>query len=174
MSFNGSDQVVAGNGNSLSIIIVGKIHLLGNINSFKLNKEFHVPSLIQNLINVLLRIKLGGLVIGKSTSCLTLQHKIRVSIVALTVCELMWIQSLLRDIGQPCFRTLAVFCDNLSTMHLAANPVMHSRSKHVEIDYHFVREKVQNKSLLVQFTLFDTQPIDGLTKPLVTQSFTSL
>ena len=56
--------------------------------------------------------------------------------------ELTWIQSLLKELFVPLFQPPVLYCDNLSTTYLAANPVLHSRAKHVEIDYHFVRERV--------------------------------
>ena len=51
---------------------------------------------------------------------------------------------------------LLLFCDNISATYLVVNPILHSRTKHVEIDYHFVHEKVSNGSLVVHFTLFES------------------
>ncbi|RVW19932.1 Retrovirus-related Pol polyprotein from transposon RE1 [Vitis vinifera] len=65
--------------------------------------------------------------------------------------ELTWIQSLLKELFVPLFQPPVLYCDNLSTTYLAANPVLHSRAKHVEIDYHFVRERVLQKTLDVRF-----------------------
>ncbi|RVX23193.1 Retrovirus-related Pol polyprotein from transposon RE1 [Vitis vinifera] len=59
-----------------------------------------------------------------------------------------------------------LYCDNLSTTYLAANPVLHSRAKHVEIDYHFVRERVLQKTLDVRFLPSEDQVADILTKAL--------
>lgn len=59
--------------------------------------------------------------------------------------ELTWIQSLLSELGfQPSFPPL-LLCENISATYLAANPVFHSPSKHIEIDHHFIREKVLRK-----------------------------
>ncbi|GAV85896.1 hypothetical protein CFOL_v3_29330 [Cephalotus follicularis] len=62
-------------------------------------------------------------------------------VMATTTTELTWISFLLRDIGifQP--RPATLFCDNVSALHMTVNPVFHARSKHIEIDYHFVKEK---------------------------------
>ena len=48
------------------------------------------------------------------------------------------------------FHTLVILCDNLSATYLAVNPVLHSRTKHVEIDFHFVHDRVLQWSLIVQ------------------------
>ncbi|KAL6344248.1 hypothetical protein AAG906_035473 [Vitis piasezkii] len=60
------------------------------------------------------------------------------------------------------------------TTYLAANPVLHSRAKHVEIDYHFVRERVLQKTLDVRFLPSEDQVADILTKALSTQRFLHL
>lgn len=56
--------------------------------------------------------------------------------------EVSWIQSLLKEINMLTNSPPVLWCDNTSTLSLAANPVLHARSKHVEIDLHFVRDKV--------------------------------
>ncbi|CAN1339491.1 Retrovirus-related Pol polyprotein from transposon RE1, partial [Linum perenne] len=56
--------------------------------------------------------------------------------------EALWLQSLLHEIGFPAARPPNIWCDNLSATYLSANPVFHSRSKHLEIDFHFIREQV--------------------------------
>lgn len=65
-----------------------------------------------------------------------------------TTSELLWLQSLLNVLQIP-FHTLALLCDNLSVVMLAHNPIFPARTKHMELDIHFVREKVVAKSLSV-------------------------
>jgi histone deacetylase 1/2 len=60
--------------------------------------------------------------------------------------EIIWIQSVL-GVEQP--RTTCLWCDNLGTTYLSANPVFHARTKHIEVDFHFVHERVSNKQLEV-------------------------
>ena len=56
---------------------------------------------------------------------------------------------LLKDLGV-FLRTLPIlWCDNISALALASNPVFHARTKHIEVDYHFVREKVLRRDLLL-------------------------
>ncbi|KAL4564754.1 hypothetical protein LXL04_028825 [Taraxacum kok-saghyz] len=62
--------------------------------------------------------------------------------VANVVAEAAWLRNMLLELSCPLSRTTVVFCDNVSAMYLASNPVQHQRTKHVEIDLHFVRERV--------------------------------
>ena len=80
--------------------------------------------------------------------------------------EVMWVQNLLLELGIKSNSDPTLFCDNTGATYSCANPVYHSRMKHVALDYHFVREKVQDGSLIVRhFNTFD-QLADTLTKPL--------
>ena len=67
---------------------------------------------------------------------------------ALAVAEVLWIQSFLKELKIN-FTIPHVLCDNQSTVALAHNPVLHARSKHMELDIFFVREKVLAKVLTV-------------------------
>ncbi|CAN1840048.1 Retrovirus-related Pol polyprotein from transposon RE1 [Linum perenne] len=88
--------------------------------------------------------------------------------------EALWLQSLLHEIGFPATRPPNIWCDNLSATYLSANPVFHSRSKHLEIDFHFVREQVAAKNLLVSYISTKDQIADALTKPLPTKRYEEL
>jgi hypothetical protein len=65
--------------------------------------------------------------------------------------EIMWIQSLMHELGIFQNGTPRLWCDNLGATYLSANPVFHGRMKHVEIDFHFVRERVARKLLDIWF-----------------------
>jgi len=67
---------------------------------------------------------------------------------AQTSTELTWIQALLTELHVS-FHTLVLYCDNQSVVSIAHNPVFHGRTKHIEIDVFFVREKVLAKQLSV-------------------------
>ncbi|GJX64037.1 ribonuclease H-like domain-containing protein [Tanacetum coccineum] len=56
--------------------------------------------------------------------------------------ETSWIRNLLRELHIPLFTATLVYCDNVSAVYMSANPVQHQRTKHIEIDIHFVRDKV--------------------------------
>lgn len=69
---------------------------------------------------------------------------------AAVTADILWLQNLLKELRVPV--TLPrIYCDNLGAVHLAANPVMHSRTKHLELDLHFVRDKVLSQELVVVY-----------------------
>lgn len=85
---------------------------------------------------------------------------------ASTSAELTWISFVLRDIGCSLTSPTQLFCDNKSAISLTINPVLHARTKHIEIDFHFVREKVSSGSLQVKCVPSNCQIADIFTKPL--------
>lgn len=86
--------------------------------------------------------------------------------VANATAEIMWIQTLLREIGVQSPQQAKIWCDNIGAKYLSNNPVFHGRTKHIEIDYHFVRERVARKLLHIDFVSSGDQVADGFTKPL--------
>lgn len=84
----------------------------------------------------------------------------------LAIQELVWVQSLLCDIGFASQVTPNVWCDNIGATYLSANPVFHNRSKHLEVEFHFIRDKVQQKEIQVRYICSKDQLADILTKPL--------
>lgn len=83
-----------------------------------------------------------------------------------TAAEVTWLCSLLCDLHIPLSTILVIWCDNVSAISMAFNPVFHARTKHIEIDYHFVREKVAHKQLEVRFISTLDQEADIFTKGL--------
>ncbi|KAH7436677.1 hypothetical protein KP509_05G030600 [Ceratopteris richardii] len=79
--------------------------------------------------------------------------------------EVIWLKTLMKsfDIIQS---TPTIHGDNMSSLYLAANPVFHARTKHIEIQYHFLREKVMDKEIEVIHTSTKDQIVDMLTKSL--------
>jgi hypothetical protein len=65
--------------------------------------------------------------------------------------EIMWIQSLMHELGIAQRGSSRLWCDNLGATYMSANLVFHGRMKHVEIDFHFVRERVARILLVIQF-----------------------
>jgi histone deacetylase 1/2 len=82
-----------------------------------------------------------------------------------TAAEVLWLQSLLTELKVP-FTTPILYCDNMSTVALSHNPVLHAKTKHMELDIFFLREKVLSKSLIVRHVPATHQYADLLTKPL--------
>jgi histone deacetylase 1/2 len=85
--------------------------------------------------------------------------------------ELIWVQSLLGELGVQQFRAPVLWCDNIGATYLSANQVFHARTKHIEVDFHFVRERVCRKQLEIRFISSNDQVADVFTKPLPLPAF---
>jgi len=91
--------------------------------------------------------------------------------VAHGVAEATWLRQLLVELHCPLRRATLVYCDNVSAVYLSSNPVQHQRTKHVEIDIHFVREKVALGHARVLHVPTTSQYADVFTKGLPTSLF---
>jgi len=87
--------------------------------------------------------------------------------------EVIWFLYLLIDLQVPLISTPTIWCDNLGVTYLSTNHIFHARTKHVEVDYHFVRERVAKKKILIRFIPSRDQLADVFTKPLPVASFTT-
>jgi hypothetical protein len=65
--------------------------------------------------------------------------------------EVIWLQYLLTDLQIPSASAPIIWCDNLGATYLSANPVFYARTKHVEVDYHFIRDRVAKKDIHIRF-----------------------
>jgi histone deacetylase 1/2 len=86
--------------------------------------------------------------------------------VANATAELIWVEALLHELGVTLREKPCLWCDNLGATYLSANPVFHARTKHIEIDFHFVRERFANKLLDIRFISSKDHLADGFTKAL--------
>nr|GEZ36588.1 ribonuclease H-like domain-containing protein [Tanacetum cinerariifolium] len=91
--------------------------------------------------------------------------------VANVVAETAWLRNLLRELHSPLSTATLVYCDNVSAVYLSANPVQHQRTKHIEIDTHFVRDMVQTGHIRVLHVPYRYQYADIFTKGLPTALF---
>ena len=87
--------------------------------------------------------------------------------------EVTRLQYLLTDLQVPSVSAPTIQCDNLGATYLSANPIFHARTKHVEVDYHFVHDRVSKKEIQIHFIPSQDQLIDVFTKPLSVASFTA-
>jgi len=93
---------------------------------------------------------------------------------ASATCELQWILYLLHDLHITCSKLPVLYCDNQSALHIASNPIFHERTKHLEIDCHIVREKVQAGILKLLPVSSQDQLADFFTKSLLPRPFSIL
>ncbi|OMO87137.1 Integrase, catalytic core [Corchorus capsularis] len=93
---------------------------------------------------------------------------------AVTVSELLWLWWLLTDLQSPQTEPTPLFCDNQAALHITANPVYHERTKHVEMDCYFVREKAQSREIAPRKISTCAQLADIFTKALGKDRFESL
>ena len=91
--------------------------------------------------------------------------------VANAVAETCWVRNLLLDLHYSPRRATIVYCDNVSAVYMSANPVQHQRTKHIEIDLHFVRDKVATGQLRVLHVPSSSQYTDIFTKSLPSSLF---
>jgi histone deacetylase 1/2 len=87
--------------------------------------------------------------------------------------EVIWLQYLLRDLQIHFASASTIWCDNLDATNLSANPIFHACTKHIEVDYHFVRDRVAKKKIQIHFISSHDQFTDVLTKPFPTALFTT-
>lgn len=88
-----------------------------------------------------------------------------------TTADIAWIRNILKDLGVFVSNPPSIHCDNMSAIALSANPVFHFKIRHLDIDYHFVREQVQKGDFEVLYIPTDDQTADVLTKGLHSPSF---
>jgi hypothetical protein len=92
--------------------------------------------------------------------------------VANAVAEATWLRQLLLELHSPLRRATLVYCDNISVVYMSANPVQHQRTKHIEIDLNFVRERVVIGDIRVLHVPTASQDADIFTKGLPSSVFT--
>ncbi|GKD94182.1 hypothetical protein Tco_1374019 [Tanacetum coccineum] len=87
--------------------------------------------------------------------------------------QVLWIKSQLADYDV-LYDKVPIFCDNTSAIAISNNPVLHSRTKHIDIRYHFIRDHILKGEIELHFVPTDLQLVDIFTKPLAEPSFTRL
>ena len=90
------------------------------------------------------------------------------------ICEVLWMRRILKELKIHSPSPMKVYCDNKSAIAIAHNPVLHDRTKHVEIDKHFIKEKIDGGDICMVYVPSNNQAADILTKGLHKRQFDSL
>lgn len=90
---------------------------------------------------------------------------------AATVCELLWISYILRDLNVQFKTPIGLWCDNKSAIHITENPIFHERTKHLDIDCHLVRDQYKLGFITPQHVSTNKQLADLFTKGLCNPQF---
>jgi len=94
--------------------------------------------------------------------------------VAHGICELLWLKMLLEELKIVYRKPLKIYCDNKAAINISHNPVQHGRTKHVEVDRHFIKEKIEEGIICMTYVPTADQVADLLTKGLGRPMFEKL
>ena len=87
--------------------------------------------------------------------------------------QMLWMKHTLLDLGiKP--ECVSIKCDNTSAINLSKNPIQHSRTKHIDIKHHFIRDLVSNKEVKIEYVSTLNQLADIFTKALPSDQFVKL
>ena len=78
----------------------------------------------------------------------------------------MWFKQLLKGMKEEITDLVVIYCDNTSAINISKNLVMHTKTKHIAIKYHYLRELVQDKEVKLEYVNTKKQIVDIFTKPL--------
>jgi len=81
-------------------------------------------------------------------------------------CDLVWLKQLLRELQFGDVTQMTLVCDNQVALHISYNPIFHERTKHIDIDCHFIREKIVSGDIKTEFVNSSDQLVDIFTKSL--------
>ena len=85
--------------------------------------------------------------------------------------QVMWMKQTLQDMKVSIDEPISIKCDNTSVISISKNPMFHSKTKHIPIKYHFLREQVAQKVVKLEYVPKKEQKIDIFTKPLAREPF---
>ena len=88
--------------------------------------------------------------------------------------QILWMKQMLKDMHIHNDDPIPIFCDNTSAISISKNPVMHSKTKHIPIKYHFLREQVLSKFIKLEYVGTKDQIADIFTNPLPKSQFETL
>ena len=83
-----------------------------------------------------------------------------------TAGDMLWMKTILQEIGFVSNNPMKMYCDNQAAMYIASNPVFHKWTKHIEVDCHFIRDMVMRKQIVTSFVRSNNQLGDIFTRSL--------
>ena len=95
-------------------------------------------------------------------------------VAAINCINIVWLKHLLKGMKEEITKPIILYCDNTSAINISKNPVMHAKTKHVAIKYHYVRELVEDKQVKMEYIHTKEQGADIFTKPLPKDSYENL
>ena len=87
------------------------------------------------------------------------------------ICETIWLKRIMEELRKPITSPMKFYCDSKAAISIAHNPVQHDRTKQVEIDRHFIKEKIEEGQVCMPFVPSKQQIVDILTKGLSKTNF---
>ena len=87
------------------------------------------------------------------------------------ICELLWLKMILEDLKIKSDEPMRLYCDNKSSISIAHNPMQHDRTKHIEVDRHFIKEKLDSGLICTPYVSSQDNLADILTKGLNSNNF---
>ena len=83
---------------------------------------------------------------------------------ALATCEFIWLMHLIQELRFGKDKQMKLICDNQAVLHILSNPFFHERTKHIEVDCHFIREKIASGCMTISFVNYNDLLADIFTK----------
>ena len=104
---------------------------------------------------------------SKKQTC-TSQSTVEVEYVAVAIncTNIVWLKHLLKRMKEEVNKPVILYCENTSAINISKNPVMHAKTKHIAIKYHYVRDLVEDKKVKMEYIHTKEQIVDIFTKPL--------
>lgn len=91
-----------------------------------------------------------------------------------SACHSVWLKGILQELGVESCECIDIMCDNSSAIKLSKNPVMHRRTKHIDVRYHYLRDLVNEGAMRLLFCGTEDQVADIMTKPIKLDQFEKL
>ena len=122
----------------------------------------------------------GALFLGKRLVTWTSKEQIRSSqsiakdeyvVSGINCTNIVWIKHLLKGMKEAITKLVILYCDNTSDINISKNPMIHAKTKHIAIKYHYVRELVEDKKVMMEYIHSKEKIADIFTKPLPKDAF---